>query len=218
MRERKGGNELKYVCSVCGYVYDEAKETVLFNNLPADWKCPVCKAGKSAFKAEQETVSERAFVYDEDMLKLSYGQTAALFSNLARGCEKQYLFREQELFLKLAEYYDSLIPEPHYKEINYLARLIRYDLDYGYPDITAVAAARNDRGALRVKVWGEKVTNNLSDLLDRFEREGTAFLEGTNIWVCSVCGFVYVGDEAPSRCPVCKVPDWKFDKMEGGRS
>jgi rubrerythrin len=29
-----------------------------------------------------------------------------------------------------------------------------------------------------------------------------------------MCGFVYVGDKPPAICPVCKVPDWKFQKME----
>ena len=28
-------------------------------------------------------------------------------------------------------------------------------------------------------------------------------------------GFVYIGDEAPELCPVCKVPAWKFEKIEG---
>ena len=36
----------RYVCSVCGYVYDG--ETP-FEDLPADWKCPVCKQPKSVF-------------------------------------------------------------------------------------------------------------------------------------------------------------------------
>ena len=34
-----------------------------------------------------------------------------------------------------------------------------------------------------------------------------------NTRVCTVCGFVYVGDEPPKLCPVCKVPDWKFEKV-----
>ena len=45
--------------------------------------------------------------------------------------------------------------------------------------------------------------------------EGEAMLAGTSIWVCSTCGVVYVGDEAPELCPVCKVPAWKFEKIEG---
>ncbi|MBQ0000282.1 MAG: NADH peroxidase [Clostridiales bacterium] len=34
-------------------------------------------------------------------------------------------------------------------------------------------------------------------------------------WVCPVCGYVHEGDEAPERCPVCKVPGTKFTKVEG---
>jgi pyruvate oxidase len=39
----------KYRCTVCNYVYDEAKEKVNFNDLPKEWVCPVCGAPKSAF-------------------------------------------------------------------------------------------------------------------------------------------------------------------------
>ena len=34
-------------------------------------------------------------------------------------------------------------------------------------------------------------------------------------WVCSVCGYVYEGDEAPEKCPQCGVPASKFNKQEG---
>ena len=33
-------------------------------------------------------------------------------------------------------------------------------------------------------------------------------------FVCSVCGYVHEGDSAPERCPQCKVPADKFNKME----
>lgn len=40
----------KYVCSVCGYVYDPAEhDGVGFEDLPEDWKCPRCKQGKEKF-------------------------------------------------------------------------------------------------------------------------------------------------------------------------
>ena len=45
-------------------------------------------------------------------------------------------------------------------------------------------------------------------------REGERMLENTGVFVCSVCGFVYVGDVPPEICPVCKVPSWKFDRVE----
>ena len=84
---------MKYVCQICGYVYDDAKEKVPFSKLPDDWKCPLCGAAKSDFKAE-ETSTEQTKSASVPMKrsdeKLSVGQFAALCSNLARGCEKQY--------------------------------------------------------------------------------------------------------------------------------
>lgn len=35
-------------------------------------------------------------------------------------------------------------------------------------------------------------------------------------WVCSVCGYVHEGDQAPEECPVCHAPAEKFIKQEEG--
>lgn len=40
----------KYVCSICGYVYDPAEhDGIAFEDLPEDWKCPRCKQNKDKF-------------------------------------------------------------------------------------------------------------------------------------------------------------------------
>ena len=40
----------KYVCSICGFVYDPAEnDGVAFEDLPDDWRCPRCKQPKSRF-------------------------------------------------------------------------------------------------------------------------------------------------------------------------
>ena len=40
----------KYVCSVCGYVYDPAEhDGVAFEDLPEDWKCPRCRQPREKF-------------------------------------------------------------------------------------------------------------------------------------------------------------------------
>ena len=40
----------KYVCSVCGYVYDPSEhDGVKFEDLPDDWRCPRCKKSKEKF-------------------------------------------------------------------------------------------------------------------------------------------------------------------------
>ena len=38
----------KFVCKVCGYVYEG-------DTLPEDFKCPVCKAPASKFEEQTET-------------------------------------------------------------------------------------------------------------------------------------------------------------------
>jgi rubredoxin len=50
----------KYVCGVCGYVYDPEKGDsegnvapgTAFEDLPDDWTCPVCGAAKDQFEPE----------------------------------------------------------------------------------------------------------------------------------------------------------------------
>jgi len=50
----------KYVCSICGYVYDPAvgdQDTglaagTLFDEIPDDWVCPVCGVTKDMFEPE----------------------------------------------------------------------------------------------------------------------------------------------------------------------
>jgi len=40
----------KYVCDVCGYIYDPAENNnIPFNALPDSWTCPVCGVGKDQF-------------------------------------------------------------------------------------------------------------------------------------------------------------------------
>lgn len=43
---------MKYVCTICGYIYDEETEGVKFEDLSEDWYCPDCGAAKSEFTEE----------------------------------------------------------------------------------------------------------------------------------------------------------------------
>lgn len=59
--EKKEGKMQKYVCGICGYVYDPAEGDsegnipagTSFEALPDDWVCPVCGAGKDEFSPEK---------------------------------------------------------------------------------------------------------------------------------------------------------------------
>lgn len=39
----------KYRCVICNYIYNEEKEANKFEDLPDDWRCPVCNSPKSEF-------------------------------------------------------------------------------------------------------------------------------------------------------------------------
>lgn len=213
---------MKFVCKVCGYVYDEEKQAVPFAELPDSWVCPLCGAAKSDFElqgaaeeaATAKTAKAKLPAADDDMHKLSVGELAAVCSNLAKGCEKQYKREESELFLKLAKYFTDIAPAEETPEVYKIAELLQNDLENGYSEVKSTAGQMADRGALRVCTWGEKVTRILNTLLQKYEKDGEAFLANTEIWVCTVCGFVFVGDNAPELCPVCKVPSRKFEKIE----
>jgi len=52
----------KYVCDVCGYIYDPTEGDgdngvaagTAFEDLPEDWVCPLCGAEKSEFSEMDE--------------------------------------------------------------------------------------------------------------------------------------------------------------------
>ncbi|MCR5396912.1 MAG: rubredoxin [Lachnospiraceae bacterium] len=215
--EKEEVGYVRYICQICGYVYDDDKEAIPFDQLPDDWKCPLCGATKADFKAEsvgEDKVQVSVNTESADLKKLSAGQLAAVCSNLARGCEKQYKMEESELFLELAKYFSSITPEVNDATVEGVAKLLQEDIDE-YPNVRAVADQSKDRGAARVCVWGEKVTRMLSSLVTRYLNEGEEMLRDTDIWICTVCGFVYIGEKPPELCPVCKVPPYKFEKIEG---
>jgi rubredoxin len=51
----------KYVCDPCGYIYDPAqgdpdngvRPGTAFEDVPDDWTCPVCGAGKDSFSPQE---------------------------------------------------------------------------------------------------------------------------------------------------------------------
>jgi len=52
---------MKYVCSVCGYIYDPAvgdadngiAQGTLFEDIPNGWACPLCSVDKDLFEVEE---------------------------------------------------------------------------------------------------------------------------------------------------------------------
>ena len=113
----------QYVCGICGYIHDEAVGGK-WEDLPADWKCPVCKAGKDAFKPKEEkTASQEVLEKPHVDKELSPMEMSIICSNLARGCEKQYLPQQADDFRKLAEFFRSKAAVPVPKPVHPLQSL-----------------------------------------------------------------------------------------------
>ena len=210
---------MRYICSVCGYVYDEAGNTP-WAELPEDWKCPLCGASRSEFLPEGSAAPaadvSAPLPEDTELKPLTALETSALCTSLAKGCEKQYRPEQAEAFRKLAAWFKSRSTGGETgASFDALMEKINRDLESGFPAANAAGREYHDRGALRSLAWSEKVTRILKSLLAGYAREGGVLPENTGVYVCTVCGFVYVGNDLPEVCPVCKVPNRKFERIGG---
>lgn len=208
----------KFKCQICGYVHEESKggDFKLFDD---DYVCPICAAPKNLFeevKEEREekvrsSISNSSSVYEEDMLLLSNLEVSAVLSNFAKGCEKQYLNKEADLFRELSDYFNVKNENCEFEK-DYLLELINSDLENNFSYAENHADKYGDRGAKRALTWSVKVTNILKVLTEKYYDDS---LKNVNVYVCSICGFIYVGDNVPDVCPICKVQKNKFIEMEG---
>ena len=135
---------MKYICSICGYVYDETSEGTAFADLPDSWVCPLCRAAKDLFRPEKIEAAPEPARPDpaaagpsahvdtdhagEDLHKLSAGELSALCSNLARGCEKQYKNEEAGLFREIAAYFAAVTPDEPDGDLTHLLSLFEISL------------------------------------------------------------------------------------------
>lgn len=149
---------------------------------------------------------------------------SAIFSNLAKACEKQYRTREAELCWKISGYFDGEVPaqdpkgdgapEDAYKMdlVDFAARCAK-DESTLFAAIKSAAEEAKDRGALRMAVWGSKVNTIQKSVAERAAKLGESLLQDKSIFVCEACGFIFIGQEAPEVCPVCKAPGFRFSKI-----
>ncbi|MEG1582041.1 MAG: rubredoxin [Clostridia bacterium] len=221
----------KYICSICKYVYDEQKEGVKFEDLPAYWVCPLCGAAKSAFTELVEDNSSKVTTVqpkethkvDKSVSKsnknneLTNAELYVLCTNLAKGCEKQYKTEEMTLFNEIADYYKKNSEKSKESSYEDISKRLNADIQEYFPSAFNIAKGEGDRGALRILTWSEKVSKIVEMLIGRYKKEGVTFLKNAKIFVCEICGFIYIGDEAPEICPICKVPRFKIHEIaEGG--
>lgn len=218
----------KYICTICGFTYNETvgypkgniAPGTLWDDIPDDWVCPICGVSKGQFKEEhitakasaENSLNQNSFIINNS--DYSIGELSAICSSLSKGCEKQYLFEEAELFNTLASYYKGHMPISDLKNFSSVQLLVQEDLETNYPIANQVASREGDRGSLRSLKWSEQVTRMLSLHLEKVQLQSSIILKESNMYVCEICGFVHIGEECPDICPVCKVPSMKLTQIK----
>lgn len=104
----------KYLCVVCGYIYDPAvgdedsgiKPGTAFEDIPEDWECPVCGVGKDDFVVYEEEVSLKEIPKKQDVSDNNQTDHELAYNEIVNGVfavgSKHW---DRELF-------DELIPLP----------------------------------------------------------------------------------------------------------
>ena len=206
----------KWKCKVCGYVY-EGEE------LPEDFKCPVCKQPASAFEKVEER-KDGGNLYagtktEKNLLEAFAGESQARnkYTFFATIAQREGYEELAEIFLKTARneqehariWYEALghignsaenllsaAEGENYEWTDMYARMAREADEEGFHDI---AETFRKVGEIE-KRHEERYRRLLNDVKMKsvFEKSSVT------VWECRVCGHIVVGTKAPEVCPVCK--------------
>jgi len=141
-----------YRCSICGELYDEDIESVKFDDLPDDWRCPVCNAPKSAFVKVGEGDSKKAppkkAASPETKVDLGIDQ------NLVRhdGGQMDEIHEMASTGKSAVEAMDTLMPVPSFDDILFLGgQLAHPPLDDGARVDVSVVIGKNAKQPMRLE-------------------------------------------------------------------
>ena len=209
---------MKYVCSVCGYVYE--------GDVPPE-ECPRCHQ-KDVFVAVQEekknpyagTKTEKnlleAFAGESQARnkytyfasvakKAGYEQIAALFLKTAEN-EKEHAklwFKALGLLGDTEENLKAAADGENYEWTDMYDRMAKDADEEGFHDL-----AEQFRGVAAIEKTHEE---RYRKLLQNVELKEVFKKSEVKIWECRNCGHIVIGTEAPEVCPVCKHPQAYFE-------
>ena len=115
---------------------------------------------------------------------------------------------EKDLFRELSRHYEEL-ESAKTGSLDDVIDMVSSDIN-SFSKAMEVFSKYDDRGAKRVVNWASKSTNIMKVIIDTYKEKGIDYIKNTKIWVCDICGFIYVGDNPPKVCPVCRVPSVKI--------
>lgn len=212
----------KYVCSVCGYVYEG-------DNPPEE--CPKCHQ-KGVFKKVEDDKSSNPYAgtkTEKNLLEAFAGESQARnkYTYFASVAKKEGYEQIAAMFLKTAEN-EKEHAKLWFKHLGMLGRTEE--------NLTAAADGENFEWTdMYVRMAKEADEEGFHDLAEQFR--GVAAIEKMHeeryrkllhnvqaqevfkksevkVWECRNCGHIVVGTSAPDVCPVCGHPQSFFEVHE----
>lgn len=215
-------------CRICGYVYEG-------DELPEGYVCPLCKHGAEDF---EPIPSEEPI---KDLADLAGSRTETnlreAFAGESQARNKYTYFAErakQDGFEEIAAVFEeTALNEKEHAKLWYM------QLHHGAMPGTAEnlsAAATGEMGEwtdMYPRMAEEAREEGFHDIAELFDKVGTiekqhearyrklletvekkTVFQSTEevIWICRNCGYEYVGNNAPTICPVCSYGQSYFEK------
>ncbi|MBQ1332340.1 MAG: 4Fe-4S binding protein [Lachnospiraceae bacterium] len=216
------GAMTKWVCSVCGYVYEGEQ--------PPE-KCPLCGQPAEKFKKAEEPAAAAKNPYagtktEKNLLeafagesmarnkytyfasvakKAGYEQIAALFLQTAEN-EKEHAKLWFKALGELGDTAENLLHAAEGENAEWTDmydRMAREAEEEGFTEL-----AEQFRGVAAIEKMHEE---RYRALLKNVETKQVFEKSGVTIWECRNCGHVVIGTAAPEVCPVCKHPQAYFE-------
>ena len=216
-KTNKGGKNMKFVCKICGYVYEG--ET-------APEQCPQCKqhgvmepvsenknpyAGtqteknlEAAFAGESQARNKYTY-FASKAKKEGFEQIAALFLKTADN-EKEHAklwFKELGGIGSTAENLAAAADGENYEWTDMYEGFAKTAEEEGFPEL-----AEKFRGVAAIEKHHEE---RYRALLHNVEIQEVFKKSSVKVWECRNCGHIVVGEAAPEICPVCAHPQAYFE-------
>lgn len=211
----KGGSSMsKWVCKVCGYVY-EGEE------LPADFICPLCKQPASAFEKQEapQRANKYAGTQTEKNLEAAFSgesQARNKYTYFASVAQQEGYEQISALFLKTAEN-EREHAKMWFRELGGLGDTAENllhaaqgenhewtDMYDGFAKTAEVEGFPELAAKFRLVAAIEKHhEERYRTLLKNVETAQVFSKSEIKVWECRNCGHIVVGTAAPETCPVC---------------
>ena len=229
---------MKYVCQVCGHIYDEEKESVPFDQLDDDWTCPRCHQPKSKFKPMEEKEEDKnmaktnpyAGTKTEKNLEAAFAgesQARNKYTYFASVAKKEGYEQIAAMFLKTADN-EKEHAKMWFKELKGIgdtkenlaaaADGENYEWTDMYEDFAKTAEEEGFKElAAKFRMVGEIEKHHeerYRALLKNVETAKVFEKSEVKVWECRNCGHIVVGTKAPEVCPVCNHPQSYFEVHE----